>query len=623
VKLYLRILRYLRPHQGVFLLAVGATFAFAGLDAFAYVLLIPFVSVLFGEGSGASLPGAGGAEVAGDGEKLVDRLLDGTVYRIVDLQGDRLEAVQGIILLILVTFALKNVFDFLRTYMVARVEQGVTRDLRDEVYDHLLELDLAFFGRTRMGQIVSRLTHDVEQLRTLLAKELARILSSGFEFLAAIVVMVSISWQLTLAAFIVIPGTMGIWGPLVRKLRRGDRRVLNLAGEVNAHIQETLSGIRLVKSSGAEAMERGRFHGLTGEYFRQFVRTERWRALAAPLTEMLAAVGTVVILWYGARLVVVEQALTGSEFVGFLALSLKLYAPVKYVAKFPALVQPGLVGAERVFQFLDAPVEIRSREGAGPFPGLEREIRFRDVSFAYKEGIPVLRGIDLTVPRGSVVALVGRSGAGKSTLVDLLGRFYETSEGSITIDGVDLRDIRIQELRKSLGIVSQETVLFHDTVRANIAYGRPGASDDQVEAAARAANAHDFITALSEGYDTVVGERGTELSGGQRQRIAIARALLRNPPILIFDEATSALDTESERLVQEAIEHLLQGRTVFVIAHRLSTIQKADQIVVMEAGRIVEWGRHAELLDQGGAYRRLHDMQFQDAEPDTDPSAAQ
>ena len=221
------------------------------------------------------------------------------------------------------------------------------------------------------------------------------------------------------------------------------------------------------------------------------------------------------------------------------------------------------------------------------------------------------------------MALVGRSGAGKTTLVDLLGRFYETSEGSITIDGVDLRDIRIQELRKSLGIVSQETVLFHDTVRANIAYGRPGASDDQVEAAARAANAHDFITALSEGYDTVVGERGTELSGGQRQRIAIARALLRNPPILIFDEATSALDTESERLVQEAIEHLLQGRTVFVIAHRLSTIQKADQIVVMEAGRIVERGRHAELLDQGGAYRRLHDMQFQDAEPDTDPSAAQ
>jgi subfamily B ATP-binding cassette protein MsbA len=326
---------------------------------------------------------------------------------------------------------------------------------------------------------------------------------------------------------------------------------------------------------------------------------------------MLATVGTAVILWFGARLVVVDQSLSGAQFVGFLALSLKLYAPMKYVAKFPALVQPGLIGAERVFEFLDAPAEIRNRQGAGPFPGLNHEIRFQGVSFAYREGAPVLEGIDLAVPRGSVVALVGPSGAGKTTMVDLLGRFYEVSTGSITVDGVDLRDIRIQELRAALGIVSQDTVLFHDTVRANIAYGRPSASEEEVEAAARAANAHGFISALPRGYDTLVGERGTELSGGQRQRIAIARALLRNPPILIFDEATSALDTESERLVQDAIQHLLEGRTVFVIAHRLSTIQQADQIVVLEGGRIVEMGRHSDLLELGGTYRRLHDLQFQ------------
>ncbi len=611
MSLYLRIVRYLRPHGLYFLLTVGATFAFAGLDAFTYVLLIPFVRALFG-GDASGLPGQAtgdGAEVA-----MMNRFLDATIYRLVDFSGDKLEAVQGIIILILITFALKNLFDFLRAWLVARVEQGVTRDIRNEVYEHLLQLDLAFFGRTRMGQIISRLTHDVEQLRSLVTKELAKLLSSVFEFTVAFALMLTISWKLTLAAIVVIPGTMAVWGPLVKKLRRGDRRVLDLAGDVNSHIQETLNGIRLVKASGAEGLERARFGALTGDYYRTFVRTERWRALAGPLTEMLAATGTVVILWYGARLVLVEQSITSDLFIGFLALSLKLYAPVKYVAKFPAVVQPGLMGGERVFEFLDAPTEITDRADALTLTSFEREVRFDGVEFAYRAGEPVLKGIDLTVPRGTVVALVGPSGAGKTTLVDLLGRFYEVSAGSITIDGTDLREYSVRSLRDALGIVSQDTVLFHDTVRANIAYGRPHATDEEIEVAARAANAHDFVSAMPHGYSTVVGERGTELSGGQRQRIAIARALLRDPPILIFDEATSALDTESERLVQTAIERLLAGRTVFVIAHRLSTVQRADQIVVLEAGEIVERGRHDELLALEGAYHRLHDMQFRDDE---------
>jgi ATP-binding cassette, subfamily B, bacterial MsbA len=614
VRHYLRILGYLRPHLPLFLLSVGATFAFAGLDALTFILLIPFVETLFLGGNVAGGGGGGGLIPTGAGgeRNLLERFLDATVYRLVDLTGDPLEAVQGIILLLLVTFILKNVFDFLKTWLVARVEQGVTRDLRNQVYDHLLDLDLAFFGRTRMGQIVSRLTHDVEQLRTLVTRELARILSAVVEFGVFLTVMMALSWKLTLAACIVIPGTMAVWGPLVKKLRRGDRRVLNLAGEVNAHILETLSGIRLVKSSGAEGRERERFHGLTHDYFRTFVRTERWRALAGPLTEMLVAVGTMVILWYGARLVVVEGELTGAEFVGFLAFSLKLYAPVKYIAKFPALVQPGLVGGERVFEFLDAPVEIRDQPGAAPLAPLRREIRFEGVRFEYQPGETVLSDIDLTVPAGSVLALVGPSGAGKSTLVDLLGRFYDVTGGRITIDGVDLRSVTVRSLRDILGVVSQDTVLFHDTVRSNIAYGRPEASSDEVERAARAANAHTFIEALPQGYETVVGERGTRLSGGQRQRIAIARALLRDPPILILDEATSALDTESERLVQTAIERLLEGRTVFVIAHRLSTIQRADRIVVLEGGRIRESGSHEELLRAGGVYRHLHDLQFSD-----------
>jgi subfamily B ATP-binding cassette protein MsbA len=600
VKLYLRILSYLRPHGAFLVAAVVATFAFAALDAATYVLLIPFVETLFTPGTRQS------AGVMGS-------LLDATVGRVVDLDGEPLVAIRGIIVLLLVVFAVKNLFDFARAFLIARVEQGVTRDLRNEVYDHLLELDLAFFGRTRMGQIVSRLTHDVEQLRSLVTRELAKILSSVFEFLVAVSAMLLISWKLTLAAFVVIPGTMGVWGPLVRKLRKGDRRVLELAGEVNAHIQETLSGVRLVKASAAEGHERARFRGLTQDYFRTFLRTERLRALAAPLTEMLAALGTVILLWYGARLVVLDGELTGALFVGFLGLSLKLYAPVKYAAKFPALVQPGLAGAERVFEFLDAPIEIGDRPGARPFPGIRSEVRFDGVSFAYREGQPVLQDIDLVVPRGSVVALVGPSGAGKSTLVDLLGRFYDPSAGRITIDATDLRDFTVESLRGSLGIVSQETILFHDTVRANIAYGVT-ASPEEVERAARAAHAHGFVRQLPAGYDTVVGERGMQLSGGQRQRLAIARAILEDPPILIFDEATSALDAESERLVQEAIERLLEGRTVFVIAHRLSTVQRADQIVVLEGGRIVERGRHPDLLARGGLYRRLYQLQFRDGE---------
>ena len=601
--LYTRLLSYLRPHLGVLAAAGAATFAFAALDASAYVLLIPLVDTLFRTGP------TGGS---GDPD-LMSRLLDATVYRFVDVQGDPLQAVQGVIVLILVVFLLKNLFDFARTYLVAWVEQTVTRDLRNEVYDHVLRLDLSFFGRTRVGQITSRLTHDVEQLRRLLTTELARLLSSGFEFTVAVVFMLLLSWKLTLAAFVVIPGAMGVWGLLVKPLRRGDRRVLDLAGDVSAQIQETLSGIRVVKSSSAEDIERERFRSITGAYHRAFLKAEQLRALAGPLTETLATVGTVVILLYGARLVVSDGALSGAQFFSFVALSLKLYRPVKYAAKFPTLVQPGLAGAERVFEFLDTSVEIRDRPGARVLSSPTGAITFENVAFEYRPGEPVLQDITVEIPAGSVVALVGPSGAGKTTFADLVARFYDVTSGRVTVDGVDVRDWTVSSLRASMGIVPQETVLFHDTIAANIAYGSRGATELEIQGAARAANAHTFITALPEGYDRVVGERGTRLSGGERQRIALARAILRDRPILIFDEATSALDTESERLVQEAVGRLMGGRTVLVIAHRLSTVRRADLILVLREGRIVERGDHNSLFAAGGLYRRLYELQHPEA----------
>ena len=601
MRLYLRILRYLSPYTPVFVGAVVASFLFAVLDAFSMALLIPFLSVLMTPGASAT------SGVGADG--ALGRLLDATSGRVVAGASGPREAVQALILLILAVFAIKNVFDFLKTYLAARVEQGVTRDMRDEVHDHLLELDLVFFGRTRIGQIVSRLTHDVELVRTLFTREFMRTITAVFEVAAVLALMVSVSSSLTLLSVAVLPGMVVIWGPMLKKLRRGDGRVLDLAGDVNARIQETFSGIRLVKASTAENYERGRFHRLTARYFRSFLRTERVRALAAPVTEMVAALGTIVILWYGTRLVLVEGVLTGPAFMGFVALSTKLYKPIKYLSKLPAMIQPAVVGGRRVFEFLDAPAEIRDARDALPFPGVEHEITFDRVGFGYREREPVLEDVSLVVERGSMVAVVGPSGAGKSTLVDLLSRFFEVTAGSILIDGTDIRRFQLRSLREKMGIVSQETVLFHDSVRANIAYGLPGATEREVERAARAAHAHDFIEALPEGYETVVGERGTELSGGQRQRLAIARAILRDPPILIFDEATSALDTESERWVQRALDRLSEGRTVFVIAHRLSTVRRASSILVLDRGRIVEAGNHDRLMRAGGLYRRLYEMQ--------------
>ncbi|HEX7050440.1 MAG TPA: ABC transporter ATP-binding protein [Longimicrobiales bacterium] len=600
MSLYRRILRYLAPYSGVLVAAALAMVAFAALDAFSLLMLIPFLKLLFGEAP---------LEVGGD-EPKIQWVLDHTLGWVVPADAPPADLLIGINLFILGVFLLKNVCDFLRQYLVVRLEQAVTRDLRVQVYDHLLDLDLRFFGSTKVGQIITRLTSDVDQLRSLVTKNASQFATSVFQIIASVAVLITISFELTVISLVIVPGMFGIWARIRKRLRRGDRRVLDLGGEVSSHLQETVSGIRVVKAAAAEGFERDRFRRLTWIYFKSFVRTERLRALVSPMNEMMGAIGTVLLLWYGSRMVLVEQTLDATTFITFLGIALRLYQPLKWVSKFPSVVQPGLVGAERVFEFLDAPIEIHDRKGARRFTGVSESIRFEAVSFAYTPDRPVLRGITLEAAAGDVVALVGPSGAGKTTLVDLVARFYDPTAGRILVDGIDLRDYNIASFRSRLGIVTQETVLFHDTVRANIAYGLDSVSDEAVERAARAAHAHEFIIGLPEGYDTLLGERGTRLSGGQRQRIAIARAMLRDPAILIFDEATSALDTESERLVQRAMEELLVGRTVFVIAHRLSTIRRADRILVLHDGRIAEQGTHDELMERRGIYRRLYDLQF-------------
>jgi ATP-binding cassette, subfamily B, bacterial MsbA len=600
MNLYLRVLGYLSPYRGLLVAAMIATFGYALFDALTIVAMIPLLRALFQQGT----------FVFESGDNRVGVMLDRMLGLLMEPGLPPQQLLLRINLFILIIFLIKNIFDFFQQYLVVKLEQSVTRDLRNRTYEHLLDLDMRFFGRTRAGQIISRLTSDADQLRNLVTKNIAKFVTSMLQVLITVAIMIDFSFKLTMVALVVLPAMFGIWGKFLKRLRGGDRKVLNLGGEVTSHLQETVLGIRQVKGAGAELFEKNRFRTWTQQYFKAVVRNERVRALASPMTEMIGALGTVLLLWYGSRLVLVEHTLDGAAFLTFLGLSLKLYAPAKWLSKFPASVQPGLVAAERIFEFLDAPYDVHDAANARPFGAVSNAIRFDDVSFEYEAGRPVLQNITLDVPAGSVVALVGPSGAGKSTLVDLVARFYDPASGRVLIDGVDLREFQIHSLRSHLGIVAQDTVLFHDTVRANIAYALPNATVEDIERAARTANAHEFIEHLPEGYDTVLGERATRLSGGQRQRLAIARAILRDPPILILDEATSALDSESERLVQEAMEKLLRGRTVFVIAHRLSTVRNADQIVVLQQGRIVQRGAHDELLAEGGLYRHLYRLQF-------------
>lgn len=599
LSLYRRLLRFLRPHTWRLAGNIGANVAAAILDAVSFSLLIPFLNTLFGNPD--AIPG---------GKGWLTDLLRALVGRLI-VPGDYAASLRGIIIVMLGLIVLKNMFVWLGGQYGASLQERITRDLRDAVFMHMQRLPLGWFSRTKTGQVMSRILTDTEQAKAVLAEVATKSVQNLTQVLVTIVVLVRMSPQLALIALVIAPLITATLQPILRRLRHGHRRLRNEYGEITSVLQEVISGIRLVKSFRGEPYEDQRFTSASGAYTRGMVRITRLSLLASPLTEVLGTVVALTVLWIGAQQVFAHQLDSGT-LMTFMVLVMRLLPPLKQLSQAPTTAQQSLAAAERLFDVLDEPTEAQRDKGTRHAHSLSDAMVFENVHFTYGDA-PVLQQIDFTARRGDVIALVGSSGAGKSTLVDLIPRFIEPTGGRITLDGVDTRDIALPSLRALTGIVSQDTVLFNDTVRANIAYG---AGDKytaaQIEAAARAANAHEFIAALPQGYDTPLGERGTRLSGGQRQRIAIARALLTDPPILILDEATSALDTESERLVQEAIDRLLAGRTVFVIAHRLSTVTNATEILVLDGGRIAERGTHTALLAAGGAYARLHALQVGD-----------
>jgi subfamily B ATP-binding cassette protein MsbA len=611
VRTELRLLQLTRPYRGRLALGLVTTFLASLLDGFTLVILIPLLKHLFGT-TGALHAGSTKLEA------LVDRLTEPLVAG-----ASAGQAAGRLVVLLVVGLLLKNALGYAASQISVGVQEGLVRDLRTRIFDHLLTLDLGYFQRTRAGALISGIITEVDQTKTVITAALVSLFQNLVVVVVTLWVLSQISFRLTLFTLAFVPLLVLLLQRLIRRLRRHARARTRERGEITATVTERISAIRLIRSYGEEAREAAAFERQATGYRRQVIRTQRYSSLTSPLTEVFSGFLVILIMWAATRpgLLGLDAPLAPETIIVFLMAALRLTSPLKTISGYPAVTAVALASAERVFQVLDEPAVEVDRPGEGE-ARFERDIVYERVSFRYGKGDLVLSDVSFTIPRGRVVALVGPSGAGKTTLADLLPRFHDPTSGRILLDGVPLDRLTRRSIRALMGVVSQDTVLLNDTVHVNIAYGSPGATRAQVEAAAEAANAAGFIRQLPEGYGTVLGERGTRLSGGQRQRIAIARALLRDPPILILDEATSALDTESERLVQQAIDRLMQDRTVLVIAHRLATVRDADEIVVLDDGRVVQRGSHEALYRAGGLYRRLHDLQFRDDESLADDGAS-
>jgi subfamily B ATP-binding cassette protein MsbA len=510
---------------------------------------------------------------------------------------------------ILLISLLMGIFNYFRSYMMSLFGQRTIDHLRNDLYKHLQKLSINFFNNQRTGDLMTRLSQNVNTIGNLVTADIADILADSFTFVAIVSYLFSADWQLTLLLLVTWPLIVYLTQVFGKSMRGAYWEVQMQAAAVNDHLQDTITNINIIKSFGNEEYEINRFSEQSRNYMEANIRATRLWSVFFPLIDILNNLGNVIVLVFGSWEVMVGR-LTIGELAAFLAYINQMNQPIRRFSKVINLIQRVVVALDRIFEIFDTKPEVVEKENAVNLTSVKGSIRFENVEFAYKEGETVLYNFSLEVKPGMTLALVGSSGAGKSTIAKLAARFYDPQKGRILIDEYDLRDVSLESLREQMGIVSQDTLLLYGTVRDNIAYGKLSATDQEIEDAAKAANAHDFIMSFPEGYNSIVGERGVNLSGGQRQRLAIARVLLKNPRFIVLDEATSALDTESEHLIQESLEKLFKGRTSLVIAHRLSTIQRADLIVVMEQGCIVETGTHAELISKGGRYAHLHAIQF-------------
>ncbi|RKY39468.1 MAG: hypothetical protein DRP75_02100 [Candidatus Omnitrophota bacterium] len=593
MRAYIRLLKFLKPYLSTISVAVICMFFSAGFSGISLGIVAPLVDKIFSHR-----------------EIVITRslppFLNHFLFKINALSPS--ELLSAVILLLPLLFVLKGIFVFTQTFLMSSVGQRVIRDIRNEVYRKFQTLSLDFFDQARTGELVSQITYDVGMIQNSIAEGLKEFLYQFFQILLFLSIVFFIHWRLATFSLFLLPLIVLPVVKIGKRLRKISISSQEKMGRINSLLYETIAGVRIVKAFSMEEYETERFAQENDRFYRLTLKGMKRTILLSPLNEFVGALSATFILFVGGR-EVLRGTMSAGVFTLFLGALLSLIKPFKKISNIYGLTQQALGAAKRIFKILDTQPQIKEKENALILPSFSKEIAFENVYFRYHKR-EVLKGINLHIPKGEVVALVGHSGVGKTTLVNLIPRFYDPSQGRITIDGYDVRDLHLKSLRAQIGIVTQETILFNDTVRANIAYGKREASLEEIICAAKAANAHQFIINLPEQYDTIIGEQGITLSGGERQRLAIARVFLKNAPILILDEATSQLDAKSERLIQEAIERLMHGKTVFVIAHRLSTIKHADKIVVLDKGRIVDIGKHNQLLSRDSLYRKLYEMQF-------------